>query len=359
MTEKRVTRFVEGSNVAILSLTFSSHSGIAEVVHSQASALANSGFGVTVFCFEADVDTDQHDVVTLYSPENDNLNRIFRVIWPILLFPMIMLAKSLGEYDTVISHKYPFNVACSVSKWVYGTYYIYYDHGVAPPSLYDKTIPKGYSAVMERAQAWSARPADVVIAISEYVSEELVAVGGPPVTSIIYNTPPDNVHQYDSRLRDIREQHDIPTDAPILLFVGRITRHKNVHCLLTALNHLSNDDGITPYLVIVGKPTQREYFDWLRELSREKVRFAGYVQDRYLASYYSQADVYTTASLWEGCNLTVLEAQEMELPVVAFDTGAHPETVEVPPGRLVPTGDCISLAKEIRNALNRPEGKDS
>ena len=354
MAEREILEYVEANSVALLSLTFSGHSGIAEIVRRQAELLSSQGTDVTVFCFESDVEPEAYDVVKLYSPTNEYVNRVFRILWPLFVFPLLSLAMQLRDTDTTISHKYPFNVACAIAAISGGPEYIYYDHGVAPPELYDSVVAKTYSRLMRRLQAVSARPATTVIAISEFVASELVEEWGPYPTAIIYNSPSDFLEKYPDDARNIRSYHDIPDEAPVIVFVGRVTRHKNVHCLIEAHETLTTDADENPHLVIVGKPTQKQYHERLTEIAGETVHFAGYIEERYLTSYYSQADVYSTASLWEGCNLTVLEAQLVGTPVVAFDTGAHPETVQSPPGKLVRERDCTALGDAISHTINEP-----
>jgi len=352
MAEREIMEYVEANSVALLSLTFSGHSGIAEIVRRQAELLSGQGTNVTVYCFESDVESEAYDVVELYSPTNEYVNRVFRILWPLFVFPLLSLAVQLRDTDTTISHKYPFNVSCAIAAISGGPEYIYYDHGVAPPELYDSVVAKTYSRLMRRLQAVSARPATTVIAISEFVASELVEEWGPHPTAIIYNSPSDFLEKHPDDARNIRSYHDIPDEVPVILFVGRVTRHKNVHCLIEAHETLTADKDEDPYLVIVGKPTQRQYHERLTAMAGDRVRFAGYVDEQYLASYFAQADVYATASLWEGCNLTVIEAQQIGTPVVAFDAGAHSETVESPPGRLVEKGNCDALATNIRAVLD-------
>lgn len=47
--------------------------------------------------------------------------------------------------------------------------------------------------------------------------------------------------------------------------------------------------------------------------------------DQERAEYLQNLDVFISTSLWEGCNLPLLEAQASGTVGIAFDTGAHPE----------------------------------
>ena len=42
-------------------------------------------------------------------------------------------------------------------------------------------------------------------------------------------------------------------------------------------------------------------------------------------AYLREIDVFVSPSLWEGCNLPLLEAQAQGTASLSFDTGAHPE----------------------------------
>jgi len=107
-------------------------------------------------------------------------------------------------------------------------------------------------------------------------------------------------------------------------------------------------------LVIVGKATFSGYFEKLKEIAGDASRdiiFAGYIPDEELQEFYSACDVYVSASLWEGFNLPLAEAQACGKPVVAFDLCSHPEVVR--DGILVKPNDTSKFAEAIVKILEK------
>ena len=73
--------------------------------------------------------------------------------------------------------------------------------------------------------------------------------------------------------------------------------------------------------------------------------FAGFIEDKYLPNYYAACDIYTTASLWEGYNMPVVEAQACGKKIIAFNCCSHPEVVRK--GILVRKGDVEEFSKAM------------
>lgn len=68
-----------------------------------------------------------------------------------------------------------------------------------------------------------------------------------------------------------------------------------------------------------------------------------------LASIYRTADVYVNATLEDNFPTTNLEALACGTPVVTFDTGGSPESVDSSCGIVVPKGDIDALEAAVRN----------
>ncbi len=78
-----------------------------------------------------------------------------------------------------------------------------------------------------------------------------------------------------------------------------------------------------------------------------------------LAEYYSMADVFVNATLEDNFPTTNLEALACGTPVITFDTGGSPESLDESCGRVVPKGDIVALQQAILEEKIHPkEGKD-
>lgn len=78
-----------------------------------------------------------------------------------------------------------------------------------------------------------------------------------------------------------------------------------------------------------------------------------------LAEYYSMADVFVNATLEDNFPTTNLEALACGTPVITFNTGGSPESVDESCGRVVPKGDTEALIKAIRQEREVPKQSEN
>lgn len=84
------------------------------------------------------------------------------------------------------------------------------------------------------------------------------------------------------------------------------------------------------------------------------VDFLGHVDD--VPARLRRASLLLATTPTEGFGLTVVEAMAAGLPVIATDSGAHPETVgAATPETLVPLGDIEAMAKLLTDLADDPE----
>ena len=73
-----------------------------------------------------------------------------------------------------------------------------------------------------------------------------------------------------------------------------------------------------------------------------------------LADYYSMADVFVNATLEDNFPTTNLEALSCGTPVITYETGGSPESLDEKCGRVVPKGDEAALEHAIREEAACP-----
>jgi 1,2-diacylglycerol 3-alpha-glucosyltransferase len=116
-----------------------------------------------------------------------------------------------------------------------------------------------------------------------------------------------------------RRQFDLPSGAPLLLYVGRVAHEKNIEFLLRmfARVRLRRPDAL---FVIAGEGPARESLTRrARDLRlAEAVRFIGYLDRRTeLPDCYAAGDAFVFASRTETQGLVLLEAMAQGTPVVS------------------------------------------
>jgi len=113
--------------------------------------------------------------------------------------------------------------------------------------------------------------------------------------------------------------------ARVLVYAGGFDATKNVLFLLETMRALRSTTAV---LCLAGDPGRS--LAALRQASPEHGRtvFLGRLADEDLAAAYRSADLFVSASLYEGFGLPALEAMACGCPVVALTAGTVPEVLE-------------------------------
>jgi glycosyltransferase involved in cell wall biosynthesis len=135
--------------------------------------------------------------------------------------------------------------------------------------------------------------------------------------------------------------------SPIVVCVGRLSRHKGQDVLLDAWPLVSRNVA-KARLVLVGEGPEA---DRLRSRAPEGVSFVGKRLD--VGEWFAAADVVAVPSRWDGLSLVVLEAMAKARSVVAADISAVHGLVR--PEAVVPVEDASRLAAAIVERLVDPE----
>jgi len=158
------------------------------------------------------------------------------------------------------------------------------------------------------------------------------------------------------RRAEIRSRYDIPTDAIVIGFVGRLVGDKGIMELTTAWEnlHSSYPDA---HLLLVGPFEDRDALPpslKTRLLSDPRVHLTGFVHDT--AAHYAAMDIFCLPTHREGFPNSPLEAAAMALPVIASDIGPCQEAVaNGQTGLLHKVGDPQSLGAALKTYLDDPD----
>jgi glycosyltransferase involved in cell wall biosynthesis len=140
-----------------------------------------------------------------------------------------------------------------------------------------------------------------------------------------------------------------------LLFVGRLIKFKNVETLLKAVARVKEQTDTPFVLKILGDGVERANLEeQTGELGLASyVQFEGWVNRAEIVTYYQTADLFVTASIWEGMPNTVLEAMACGLPIIAGEVQGCEDLVHRGEnGYLVPAQDERALAEAIHQLLD-------
>ena len=153
-----------------------------------------------------------------------------------------------------------------------------------------------------------------------------------------------------------RKQLGLDPNDIILLYVGRFDPLKGIERLLEAMSLLDSHQRLR--LVLVGGDgDQAPESRILRQKAvdsgiKDKVIFAGRIEQNYLPQYYSSADVLVISSYYESFGLVGLEALACGRPVVSTPVGAMESLIKQSQAGLV-VKDTLprSLADGIQSII--------
>lgn len=147
--------------------------------------------------------------------------------------------------------------------------------------------------------------------------------------------------------RAIREKYQIPENAFVYIFVGRVKRDKGINELLNAYQKLLPNHP--SYLFILGGDESDGYVDMdLYQWSQGENRIIYTGNTPVVEQYLAASDCYVLPSYREGFGMSVIEAQAMGLPVIVTNIpGPIDGMIDGETGIVVPKQDVLSLQKAM------------
>jgi len=135
-----------------------------------------------------------------------------------------------------------------------------------------------------------------------------------------------------------------------LLYVGRVSREKDLDLLAQAYRRLRNE-GLSVQLFVVG---HGPYSKTLSETLPDAF-FTGYLTGKELAVAYASADIFVFPSTTDTFGNVIIEAQASGVPVIVSDAGGPKELVEDKAnGFITRSHDVDDLTRAIRDLIVDP-----
>ncbi len=139
-----------------------------------------------------------------------------------------------------------------------------------------------------------------------------------PVSVIPTGVP---LHKFEHIQKDwLRTNYGIPDNRRILLFVGRLSKEKNLGFLIRAFRQINMQMPETTLVITAQGPLETELRDLARSLDFSldtDVIFTGALPFETLVDVYSSSDLFVFSSMTETQGLVLIEAMASGLPVVA------------------------------------------
>ena len=217
------------------------------------------------------------------------------------------------------------------------------------------------NALYRRIERFLARRTDRLIAVSDEVRDELVAleVAEPERFEVIplgFDLGPFLVGepQRTKGRAALRAEFGIAEDATVVTLVARLAPIKRVDRFLSLANRLSDVPDVA--FVIVGDGELREA---LRASATacvlaQRLVWAGFRRD--MPDVYFASDVVVQTSDNEGTPVALIEAQAAGVPAVSTAVGGVARAIiEGETGRVIPVGADDAMVSAIRRYVDDPE----
>ncbi|MBI03132.1 MAG: glycosyltransferase family 1 protein [Acidimicrobiaceae bacterium] len=198
-----------------------------------------------------------------------------------------------------------------------------------------------------------ARGTTALVAVGERVRDDLVAagIGNYDQYTVI---PPGVARATTSDRESARARLGLPSDVPVVLFVGRLTAIKRPDRLIDAMS-LVLDHRPDVVLGLVGEGDLLEKTRLRAEPLGSAVRLLGWQPD--IGDLYMASDCVVLTSDSEGMPVTLIEAAMAGVPAVTTDVGSAGEVVLDGVTGLVVAPEAAAVADGLLRLLD-PDLRD-
>jgi 1,2-diacylglycerol 3-alpha-glucosyltransferase len=234
----------------------------------------------------------------------------------------------------------------------YHTFFEDYLHHYVP------ILPRGIGRFI--ARRFTLSQCDDVAALispSAPMREALLAYGvQAPIEVLPTGLPAESFTRGDGA--KFRQQFGLPTDRPLLLYVGRVAFEKNIDFLLRTFVRLRERRPDALFVIAGEGPALASLTKLARDLGvAEHVKFIGYLdRNTELPNCYAAGDAFVFASRTETQGLVLLEAMAQGTPVVSTAELGTRSILTEGCGAFVVPEDEATFSTAVESALNVKAG---
>ncbi len=159
----------------------------------------------------------------------------------------------------------------------------------------------------------------------------------------------------EAQIKDsLKQDFDIDPDRPLLLFVGRLNKLKNILFLVDAMAELKKSGQPFQLCYVGDGPDKEALISRIRAHQLEDdVRLLGRVTEREkLANLYAGAKLFCFPSYYDASSLVQIEAASQHTPTVFLENAATACTVENEVSGFIVPNDPVAYAKALAQIIN-------
>ena len=226
---------------------------------------------------------------------------------------------------------------------------LYHEYTHYFPVLPRQTLGKILSGHLRRYYG----ACDAVIVPSKAAGDKLVALGvAPERLTVVPTGVPAPPAVLPAAIAEARRKLQLPEGLPVVLFVGRLAKEKNLDLLLEAFAPLA---GRATLLIVGSGPGAAACEQRARALELAPwVRFPGFLSRGELSPIYALSSVFAFPSGSETQGVVLSEAQSHGLPCVVVNQGGGPEFVRHEIDALVVPPRVLEFRAALEALLENP-----
>jgi glycosyltransferase involved in cell wall biosynthesis len=205
-------------------------------------------------------------------------------------------------------------------------------HNITPPEFFDEHgvhLKKECAKGLEQVASLKDKPS-LVIADSEFNKQDLIEMGydEDKIKVLPIVIPYEDYRRpYDTKMYESLKKDGYTN----ILFVGRIAPNKKQEDIIEIFSHYKKNINPKSRLCIVGSQDIVDYYedlsDYAEELNSGDIHFLGHISFSEILACYKAADLFLCMSEHEGFCVPLVEAMLFDLPIVAYESTAVPETL--------------------------------
>jgi glycosyltransferase involved in cell wall biosynthesis len=200
--------------------------------------------------------------------------------------------------------------------------------------------------------ASAIREADAIAAVSRDLAEHSIDLGADPDRIFVVPEGIDRTLFHPLDRTEARTRLGVPSDVPMVLFVGNLLLSKGAGVLVEACGHMARSGvDFRCYIVGRGRDESRVRALVAKLGLGDRVTLVGPRPLGELADWYASSDVVTLPSYSEGIPNVLREARACGRPFVATRVGGIPEISDPSTSVLVDPGASEALAAALADVL--------
>ncbi|MFW9922087.1 MAG: glycosyltransferase family 4 protein [Candidatus Thorarchaeota archaeon] len=193
-----------------------------------------------------------------------------------------------------------------------------------------------------------SKSVDVFFHATERFKRKLISFDAPEEKIVHTPFAINNTKFHPQPEYDLRDKYNIPSDAIIATYLGRLSVEKNVDNILRALDAVM-DSNPNLYALVVGGGPDKDKFLQLSRRNDDRFIFTGFIPEEELQSHYAVSDLFVTPTLNESSCFTVFEAMSCRVPIITSEKDHDPDIIHMENALLV---DNVLDVQEIAEKID-------